>query len=52
MFAFQLLSPLLADYVLLGGQVAVIGTPAVGVKASDPKGREQRFELQQWVVLS
>jgi len=40
MFAFQLLGSPLADDVLVGGQVAVIGTPAVGVKATNPEGRE------------
>jgi len=40
MFAFQLLGSPLADYMLIGSQVAVIGTPAVGVKATNPEGRE------------
>ena len=49
---FQLLGPPLADYVLVGGQVAVIGTPAVGVKAANPEPCKQGFELQSRLVLS
>ena len=29
----------------------MIGTPAVGVKAANPEGREQRFEFQQRLIL-
>lgn len=50
MFAFQLLGAPLADDMLVGGQVPMIGTPAVGVKAANSKGHEPRFELQQRLI--
>jgi|KBSSwiStaDraftv2_1062776.scaffolds.fasta_scaffold197818_2 hypothetical protein len=40
MFAFQLLGPSLANDMLIGDQVPVIGTSAVGVKAANTKGGE------------
>src|SRR5262249_40305316 len=46
MFPLQLLCPPLADDLLVGGQVAVIGTPAVGIIAANSKKLEQGFELQ------
>ena len=47
MFAFQLLRPSLTDHMLVRGQVSVIDPPAVGVKATNPTGREQPLEFQQ-----
>ena len=51
MFLLQLLGSSLADDMLVGSQAPEIGTPAVGIKAANPEGREQDFELQQCLVL-
>jgi len=50
-FSFQLLRPSLADSMLVRSQVAVIRTPAVGVKAANAQRCEQGFEFQQRSVL-
>jgi hypothetical protein len=47
MFPLQLLGPPLADQRALRIQVPVLGAPAVRIKTTNPKGREQRFESQQ-----
>jgi len=47
MFPLQLLGPPFADHRALRIQVPVLGAPAVRIKTTNPKGREQRFEFQQ-----
>ena|SRR2546430_2080510 len=52
MFPLQPLCPPFADYMLVWGQVPMIGTPAVGVKTANPEGFEQGLEVQQRLILT
>ena len=52
MFAFQLLGLPLADDMVIGGQVPMIGTPAVGVKAANTEWFKPRFEFQEGLILT
>src|SRR5215510_11917768 len=50
MCPLQLLGPPLADHMLRWIQMPTIRAPAVGVKAANPKRREQRFEFHQYPI--
>src|SRR5215813_7054124 len=52
MLSFQLLRPLLADHMEVWIQMPGVGTPAIGVKTTNPKGREQRLEFQQCPICT
>jgi len=51
-FALDFLGVLLAYLVLLGIEMPLVGPPAVGVKTGDAKRGQERFELEQDVVLT
>ena len=50
-FAFDFLCIGLAHFVLRGVNMALVGTPPIGVEAVDPKRLKQRFELQKDGIL-
>ena len=52
MFSFQLLRSSLADLVLSRIEMPLISTPTVGVITANAQRGEQRFELQQCLVLA
>ena len=51
-FALDRLRVLFADDVLLRGDMPLVGPPAIGVKARDPKRLKQVFELQKDRILA
>jgi hypothetical protein len=52
MLAFDLLRMGFAHRVLRGIAIALVGTPAIGVKAGDAKRFEQGFQLQKHRILT
>ena len=52
MLAFDLLRMGFAHRVLRGIAIALVGTPAIGVKAGDAKRFEQGFALEQHLIFS
>ncbi len=51
MFAFQLLRVVFPYFMIIGVQMLLIRSLAIGVKARNPKRYEQRFELQKRVIF-
>jgi hypothetical protein len=51
-FVLQLLRPPLADSMPGWIQVPPISAPAVGIKAANTEGRQQRFEFQEGLILT
>src|SRR3954453_12863793 len=52
MFALDLLRIALAEAVDFGREVPFVSAPVVGIVARDTKGREQRLQLQKYLVLT
>ena len=52
MLAFDLLRMGFAHRVLRGIAIALVGTPAIGVKAGDAKRFEQGFALEKHLIFS
>ena len=52
MLAFDLLRMSFATRVLLGIEMALVGSPSIGVKACDAKGRSQVLECEKDGILS
>jgi len=52
MFPLQLLRPPLAHYMALRIQVPMVGTPAVGIKMTNPKRLKQRLEFHQYLICT
>jgi hypothetical protein len=50
-FAFDFLGIGLANFVLRGVKMALVGTPPICVEAADPKRLQQCFELQKDGIL-
>jgi hypothetical protein len=51
MLAFDLLRMGFAHRVLCGIAIALVGTPAIGVKAGDAKRFEQSFALEKHLIF-
>ena len=51
MFALQLLGMVFPHFMKLGRQMPLVSTPAIGVKARDPKRYKQRFQLQKRLIF-
>ena len=51
MFALDFLGVLLADHVLLRGDVPLVGTPPIRIEATDPKGSKEGLQLQKHLIL-
>ena len=51
MFALDFLGVLLADHVLLRGEMPFVGTPSVRVKPCDVQRRQELLPLEQHVIL-
>ena len=49
MFALDFLGVLFADGVLLGSNMALIGTPPIGVEAGEAKELQKRVVFQTWI---
>src|SRR3954453_14154394 len=52
MFTLQFLGKAFADLMLGWVQMAAVGAPAIGEEAPDAEGLQQRFQLQERLVLS
>jgi hypothetical protein len=50
-FAFDLLRMCFANRVLLGIDMALVGSPSVGIEAGDVKRRQELFQLEQHLIL-
>ena len=51
MFALDFLGVLLADHVLLRGEMPLVGTPSIRIKPCDVKRRQERLQLEKDVIL-
>ena len=47
MFAFQLLRMVFSYFMQLAGQMALVRSPAIGVRAPDPKRHEQHLQFEK-----
>jgi hypothetical protein len=51
MFALDSLHVLFPDFVLLWGNMPLVGSPPVGVKTCDAKRLQEGFELEKGLIL-
>ena len=52
MFTLQLLGMVFAHFMAHGIKMALVRTPAIRVKAGDPKRREQRLQLEERLIFA
>ena len=50
MFPLQVLGPPLADHLAAWVQAPAVGTPAIGIKPTNPKWFKQRLEFHQYLI--